>query len=295
MQVNPIVKKDLKVLSRSMKIAWAVFAYEAVLGVVFLFALSILTLSYRYRYGYLQSYSELQFLFPIIGGTEVGIVALIMPIMTASAISGEKERQTFDILLTTPMKTFNIILGKNLSALLRVMVFIVASIPIMAVSFTLGGLNWIYLFIYLIGIMVFAFFAGAIGIFASTFTRKSIVAIIISYVMYSGFYGITYVPLMIAAILDSVTGGVASDALLVFSGVALLINPVMFFIELFWVMLNEGEGMVAAIFDSFSVNFFINDIVWLIASAIIIIGIAILIMYFSSRIIDPIKGKNTRK
>ena len=55
------------------------------------------------------------------------------------------------------MKTFSIILGKNLSALLRVMVFIVASIPIMAVSFTIGGLNWLYLFIYLIGIMVLHF------------------------------------------------------------------------------------------------------------------------------------------
>ena len=32
MQINPIVKKDLKVLSRSMKIAWAIFAFEAVLG-----------------------------------------------------------------------------------------------------------------------------------------------------------------------------------------------------------------------------------------------------------------------
>ena len=41
-RINPIVKKDLKVISRSMKIAWGVFIYEMVLALVFFFAMYII-------------------------------------------------------------------------------------------------------------------------------------------------------------------------------------------------------------------------------------------------------------
>ena len=38
MRWNPIVKKDLQVSARSMRISWGVFAYEAVLTMAFLLA-----------------------------------------------------------------------------------------------------------------------------------------------------------------------------------------------------------------------------------------------------------------
>ena len=37
---NPIVKKDLQVTARSMRLSWGLFAYEAVLTITFLLALS---------------------------------------------------------------------------------------------------------------------------------------------------------------------------------------------------------------------------------------------------------------
>ena len=39
MRLNPIVKKDIKVQARSMKMAWGIFAYEAILAGVFFIAL----------------------------------------------------------------------------------------------------------------------------------------------------------------------------------------------------------------------------------------------------------------
>ena len=50
------------------------------------------------------------------------------------------------------------VIGKLASAVIRVMIFIIASIPIMALSFTIGGLNWIFLFIYLVAVFIYAFF-----------------------------------------------------------------------------------------------------------------------------------------
>ena len=46
LKVNPIVKKDLKVISRSMKYSWGLFAYEAVLGVAFIITMLIIGFDY---------------------------------------------------------------------------------------------------------------------------------------------------------------------------------------------------------------------------------------------------------
>ena len=39
-RLNPIVKKDVRVQSRSMKICWGVFAYDAILALVFFLAMA---------------------------------------------------------------------------------------------------------------------------------------------------------------------------------------------------------------------------------------------------------------
>ena len=39
MRINPMVKKDIKVQARSMRICWEIFAYEAIMAVVFFFAM----------------------------------------------------------------------------------------------------------------------------------------------------------------------------------------------------------------------------------------------------------------
>ena len=38
MRINPMVKKDIKVQARSMRICWEIFAYEAIMAVVFFFS-----------------------------------------------------------------------------------------------------------------------------------------------------------------------------------------------------------------------------------------------------------------
>ncbi len=42
LRLNPIVKKDLQVAARSMRISWGLFAYEALLALAFLLALSMI-------------------------------------------------------------------------------------------------------------------------------------------------------------------------------------------------------------------------------------------------------------
>jgi ABC-type transport system involved in multi-copper enzyme maturation permease subunit len=58
---------------------------------------------------------------------------------TAGAVSLEREKQTLDLLVTTPISSLAIVVGKLLSALVYVFLLIAASIPLMAVVFVYGG------------------------------------------------------------------------------------------------------------------------------------------------------------
>ena len=110
MRLNPIIKKDVKVQSRSMKICFGVFAYELVLALVFFFAMFVI--QENNVYSTRNIYSDLVTLYPILAVTQFMILGVIVPVRTASAISGEKERQTFDIMMTTGMTPFSVISGK---------------------------------------------------------------------------------------------------------------------------------------------------------------------------------------
>ncbi len=142
-RLNPIVKKDVRVQSRSMKICWGVFAYDAILALVFFLAMAIIRQEIRYSDG--NVYGAMVWLYPILGVTQLVILGVVVPVRTASSISGEKERQTFDIMMTTGMTPFSVILGKVMTAIVQSMFFVVASMPIMALCFTIGGMSWSYL------------------------------------------------------------------------------------------------------------------------------------------------------
>ena len=197
---NPIVKKDLQVTARSMRISWGLFAYEAVLAMTFLLALSVIQQDSNSFYSSGNIYGYLINLFPVLAVAQVCIVALIVPVMTASAISGEKERQTFDIMLTTCMSPFSIVLGKVMSAVLRILFFVAAGMPIMALAFVVGGLSWSYLFYFVLTIILLSLLSGSIGILCSSLCRRSVTAVILSYVFYIVIYGLTFLPLLLKMI-----------------------------------------------------------------------------------------------
>lgn len=282
--LNPIMKKDFKVTARSMKMAWGLMAYEAVLAFIFIIALSMLSM--QSGYSYQNIYSELIALFPLIGIAQVSMAALAIPVMTASSISGEKERQTFDIMLTTCLSPMSIVFGKVFSSVVQIMLYVAASIPIMALAFVLGGLSWWTLFLFLIVIFVFATLAGSIGVFCSSISRKSIVSIILAFVSYFLVCFLTVLPMII--ILFS-TGG--RD---VYDSVAfLLLNPIIF-LEEFFMLSMTGESLFSG-HSSGGFGFFgtllAHGPLWCIASGICMLGLSLFFMFLAAKRIDPLTDK----
>src|SRR5512145_2826562 len=61
---------------------------------------------------------------------EMVLVAFIAPAFTAGAISGEREHQTLDLLRTTLLSPYLLVLGKLLSSMLYVVLLLLAVIPL---------------------------------------------------------------------------------------------------------------------------------------------------------------------
>ncbi len=70
---------------------------------------------------------------------QLGLVALLAPIFTAGAITQEKDSQTYDILLATPLTNGQIVLGSLLSRLFFVIALLISGIPIFSITQIFGG------------------------------------------------------------------------------------------------------------------------------------------------------------
>ena len=110
------------------------------------------------------------------------ITLILAPASTAGAISLEREKQTLDLLTTTPISSLAIVLGKLLSALSWILLLLLASIPVVALVFTFGGVgpdDVVKAYVVLLGT---AFAYGAIGLFVSALVRRTQAATVINLV-----------------------------------------------------------------------------------------------------------------
>ncbi len=298
-RLNPIVKKDVRVQSRSMKICWGVFAYDAILALVFFLAMAIIRQEIRYSDG--NVYGAMVWLYPILGVTQLVILGVVVPVRTASSISGEKERQTFDIMMTTGMTPFSVILGKVMTAIVQSMFFVVASMPIMALCFTIGGMSWSYLFWFLAVAFLVSFFAASIGILCSSICRKSISAVIMSYGFYLLFFLGTVLPSILYQIFyinlsySSYYNGWGNTPLF------LLLNPFIYLSE-FFAQVMVGRSVVSELFGGGLSGAILGQVAtgyrWVVVSSVLFVSVSVLFLLAAARRIDPVRnygGKRKRQ
>jgi ABC-type transport system involved in multi-copper enzyme maturation permease subunit len=112
---------------------------------------------------------------------ETLLVLFLAPAFTAGAISLEREKQTLDLLVTTPISSLAIVVGKLLSALVYVFLLIIASIPLTALVFLFGGVGPEDLVRGYAVLLVTALGLGSVGLFCSTLVRRTQAATIITY------------------------------------------------------------------------------------------------------------------
>lgn len=112
---------------------------------------------------------------------ETLLILVLAPALTSGAVSQEREKQTLDLLITTPLSRLALVVGKLISALTYVLLLILASIPLSAIVFTFGGVgpeDILRAYVYLFAV---AFGTGAIALFWSALLKRTQAATVVSY------------------------------------------------------------------------------------------------------------------
>jgi ABC-type transport system involved in multi-copper enzyme maturation permease subunit len=107
-------------------------------------------------------------------------VIFLAPAATAGAISLEREKQTLDMLIATPITSVAIVLGKLLSALTYVFLLIIASVPLTAVVFVYGGVSPEDVLKGYAVLLATALGLGSFGLFCSSLVKRTQAATAIS-------------------------------------------------------------------------------------------------------------------
>lgn len=171
MRSNPVYKRETTVRSRSIRMPLIIFAFNGVLALAAL--LNMYQTVAQVRISSTIQYSTFLDLYAFVATLEFLLLMFIMPALTSGSISGERERQTLELLFTTKMSPADIIMGKLLSAVEQLLVLVVSSLPIVLLTFVYGSVDFMDLGLLLICFTIVAFYAGGIGILFSALLRRS--------------------------------------------------------------------------------------------------------------------------
>ncbi len=111
----------------------------------------------------------------------LGLVLFLVPAFTASAVAGERTRQTLVPVQMTTLTPLSIVLGKTLAAVAFTVLLVVAAAPILALAFLIGGVGLTDVAKGLGMVILTAVVLGAVGIMFSALFRKVQGAIVMTY------------------------------------------------------------------------------------------------------------------
>jgi ABC-type transport system involved in multi-copper enzyme maturation permease subunit len=114
---------------------------------------------------------------------ETLLILVLAPAFTSGAISLEREKQTLDLLVTTPLSTFGMVVGKLFSALTYVFLLIIASIPLASLVFVFGGVGPEDLVRGYVLLFALAFGMGALGLLISALVKRTQTATVMTYIV----------------------------------------------------------------------------------------------------------------
>ena len=177
---NPIVAKEYRTRMRTWRSPLAITIYVVLLGGIGWAVFSALALSQSSNFGQPSGNLGSQlFMFLIL--FQVALLVFITPAITAGAISGERERQTIDLLFVTPIRPFSIIWGKLLASMSFVVLLLVISVPIFSLVFLFGGIELDQVLEAFLVAAVTAMMLGFVGVALSTLFRRTLAATVAAY------------------------------------------------------------------------------------------------------------------
>ncbi|GIW99541.1 MAG: ABC transporter permease [Pirellulaceae bacterium] len=111
------------------------------------------------------------------------LASLMAPTFAAGAITGEKERKTYEMLLASPLRPWVIVIGKLVASLTHLVVLIVSSLPIIMLALPLGGVSVYEVLAAYLWLVISIILFGAISLACSARFRRTSASLVVSYLI----------------------------------------------------------------------------------------------------------------
>lgn len=275
-RINPLLAKELRIRMRTWRTFAMVSLYLLGLGGFALMFFAAMFSSVRMGYETLAGLGRNLFAFLAI--LQFGLVSFTVPALVGNAVSGERERQTFDLLACTQLTPWGIVRGKLTAALSAVVLLVVASLPLYGFVFLMGGVSPWELVAFFAIMLLTALFIGCWAMMFSSLFRRTVTSIIASYALTLFLMGGT---LILASLIEMLTysGGTSLTYLL------LILNPWVLFE---WIFPSVVEDILSSIFYNYTyASWFRYWHLVLLVSGVF----AAFCLWISSRAVNPLRGK----
>ncbi|MBC7782206.1 MAG: ABC transporter permease subunit, partial [Burkholderiales bacterium] len=140
----------------------------------------------------------------------IAAMHLIGPVLTSTAIGSERLNRTLDVLLMTPISSWQLVTGKLFSRLFTALVLIGLSLPVLAIVRLLGGVELEDMFGALALAACVALSSAAMGLLLSCWMKRAWAVILMCYLLQAAIYCI--LPLTIAVLIAN-SGGSSSRSM----------------------------------------------------------------------------------
>ena len=241
---------------------------------------------------------------------ELLLIAPLAPSFSSSAIAGERERQTFDLVMTTPIRARDFVLGKLASSLSYVLLLVFVALPVQVLALLFGGLTLTEVLLGFWILIVAIVFYASVSLFFSAVMRTTTTAAIFSYLTVAmSLIGALFVFLIGSVVLGGFGGGLG---LFVSGGPgnesprAWAIYLALFLISLSpltaggatGIALNTGDGTFAfRLAEDGSIPGYPNGIwmpsPWVVYTAVYL-GLSALLVWAAMRYVRPTVARNAR-
>jgi ABC-type transport system involved in multi-copper enzyme maturation permease subunit len=189
---NPILVKELRSRMRGWRAFATLTAYLIFLALFSYGVYRIILSASPYTGGLPLSPFIGQALYAAIANLSLFFVVFLTPALTAAAISSEHEKLTLEMLQATPLAAHTILMGKLVSTAGYIFLLLFAAVPIVSLIFVFGGVVLTDLLLAALVIWTTAITFGMIGLFFSAWRKRTIQAIVLSYLVILIMIGGTY-------------------------------------------------------------------------------------------------------
>lgn len=206
---NPVLVKEFRTRMRGTRAYWILLGYTLLIAAILGFIYYLFEQSVATSDGFTAASRSAQTLgrvmYHVVFISQAVMVALITPAITAGAITIEREQRSYDLLVTTPLRPADLIRGKLAAAVSFVVLLLTASLPLVSLTFLVGGVSPAEIFFSYVLIALGAYVCGATGIFWSATLRSTAVATVATYMTVLALFMVSVVP-GIAAVESGRTG-----------------------------------------------------------------------------------------